>query len=100
MKKNKETQAPQMQAPQVTQRDIEILVFFSDGKKLAFKMKDPKAMMKAVKTTDPYNHIHKLEDAGIISGYVPVLTEKGKRIVEALSLMKTASDEPLEDIFK
>ena len=43
--------------------------------------------------SNPYKLIRKLERDGVIVGYVPVLSEKGKKMMDALKLIHDESDD-------
>jgi len=82
-----------------TRRDVEVLKYFGnhpDAIKFAVKQPIPKELG----TKNPYRTMKKLEKMGIIEGFVPLLTEKGAKIVEAVELLDRPSHQGLEEIFK
>lgn len=96
---------PRYAKPMVTEHNLRILKEVLSGKYISAGITREKgeqlgqllnASGKTVSTV-----LRKLEDMGIIVGYIPLLSEEGRRIVDALELMyglKKGNHEALVDI--
>lgn len=86
----------------VTPRDVQVLKECMTGKwmKIAFgtlDRKDPKVVEKVGHS--PGETLKKLQRLGVIDGVAPILTEKGRKIIEAVEMMNATDDSPLDEIF-
>jgi len=96
--------------PIVTDHNLRVLKELKSGKYLSARITDENGKQlsealgvsgRSIPRRGVYSMIRKLEDMGIIVGYIPLLSEEGRRIVDALELMyglKKGNHEALVDI--
>lgn len=88
----------------ITAYDIRVLKACMTGKYLraSFKYHELRQNEDAKREigTNPYKTLNKLKEMGIIDGFAPILTEKGKKILDAFELLHNdGSDDLLDDAF-
>ena len=101
----------QMEKPEgtqsvVTSHNLRVLKELMSGKYLSGGITDEKGRQLSqalgVSTgTKAHNTLRKLEDMGIVVGYIPLLSEEGRKIIDAMELMyglKKGNHEALVDI--
>lgn len=103
--KKKGKEADKVRAYKVTPDNIRLLKAFLDGTWLRPRISN-EMRARAVKelgTTAPEVFLKKLEDAGIIIGYVPLLSENAKVVIRGFDALeqlgKNGNSEPMEEIF-
>ena len=96
--------------PIVTDHNLRVLKELKSGKYLSARITDENGKQlsealgvsgRSIPRRGVYSMIRKLEDMGIIVGYIPLLSEEGRKIIDALELMyglKKGNHEALVDI--
>ena len=87
----------------ITPRDVEVLKQLMSGKHMRFAVKPGKETEKAI-GTNSYWHMGKLLAKGIVVGFVPVLSEEGRKVIDAMEMLskmgKGKSEDCLTEVFE